>query len=75
MENPYRKDGKGLLSKVAGSGDLKQDILHCVNLIGGFSKIIEKGDEVLFKPNYNSADAPPASTARAVCCLNMVLEE
>lgn len=64
MENPYRKDGKVLLSKVASSssGDLKQDILHCVDLIGGFSKIIEKGDEVLLKPNYNSADAPPAST-------------
>jgi uncharacterized protein (DUF362 family) len=62
MENAYRKDGKVLLSKVASSGDLKQDILHCVDLIGGFGKIIEKGDEVLLKSNYNSADAPPAST-------------
>jgi uncharacterized protein (DUF362 family) len=31
-------------------------------LIGGFKKIIESGDEVILKPNYNSADPPPAST-------------
>lgn len=62
MENPYKKDGKVLLGKVASSGNLKQDILRCVNLIGGFGKIIEKGDEVMLKPNYNSSDTPPAST-------------
>jgi uncharacterized protein (DUF362 family) len=41
---------------------LKTDILKAVNLIGGFEKVINKGDQVLLKPNYNSADPPPASS-------------
>ncbi len=60
--NPYRYDGKVLVSKVSSNGNLKGDILESVNLIGGFSKIIERGDEILLKPNYNSSDAPPASS-------------
>jgi len=60
--NPYQKDGKILLSKVASTGNLKEDILQSVNLIGGFQKVTEKGDDVLLKPNYNSADPPPASS-------------
>jgi uncharacterized protein (DUF362 family) len=51
-----------LISKVATTNDVKADISRSVNLIGGFGKAIEKGDEVLLKPNYNSADAPPASS-------------
>ena len=62
MANPFVEDGKALLSKVVYTGDLKTDILKAVDLIGGFSRAIAKGDEVLLKPNYNSADPPPAST-------------
>jgi uncharacterized protein (DUF362 family) len=60
--NPFTKDGKILLSKVATMGDLKSDILKAVNLIGGFDKVINEGDSALLKPNYNSADPPPASS-------------
>jgi uncharacterized protein (DUF362 family) len=60
--NPFQRNGKVLISKISGSGGLKADILRSVDLIGGFSKVIEKGDEVLLKPNYNSADPPPASS-------------
>ncbi len=60
--NPFTKDGKVLLSKIAVSGDLKKDILKAVNLIGGFDKVLNKGDRVLLKPNYNSADPSPASS-------------
>jgi len=60
--NPYVREGKALLSKVAESGNVKQDILRSVNLIGGFEKVVEKGDEVWLKPNYNSADAAPATS-------------
>ena len=60
--NPFTKDGRVLLSKIAASGDLKKDILKAVNLIGGFDKVLNKGDRVLLKPNYNSADPPPASS-------------
>ena len=60
--NPFRMDGKVLLSKVAASGDVKADVLKAVDKIGGFNKVIEKGDQVLLKPNFNSAGPPPASS-------------
>jgi uncharacterized protein (DUF362 family) len=60
--NPFTMDGKVLLSKVATAGDVKTDILKAVDMIGGFNKVIDKGDQVLLKPNYNSADPPPASS-------------
>jgi uncharacterized protein (DUF362 family) len=62
MLNQLVESDKALVSKVTFKQDLKESILHTVNLIGGFGKIIESGDEVLLKPNYNSADPPPAST-------------
>lgn len=62
MVNPFQKDGKVLLSKVAITGNLKENVLQTVNLIGGFEKVVAKGDKVLVKPNYNSADASPASS-------------
>ena len=60
--NPYRRDGKVLVSRVSRADNLKEDILKAVDLIGGFNRVVEKGDEVLLKPNYNSADPPPASS-------------
>lgn len=60
--NPYKKDGKVLVSKVTNVHNLKESILNSVNLIGGFNKIVEKGDEILLKPNFNTADAPPGSS-------------
>jgi uncharacterized protein (DUF362 family) len=56
------REGKALLSKVVANGDLKADILKAVDVIGGYEKAINKGDEILLKPNYNSADPPPASS-------------
>jgi uncharacterized protein (DUF362 family) len=41
---------------------LKDDVLRAVDLVGGFDKIVKKGDEILLKPNFNSGDAPPGST-------------
>jgi len=58
----FVKEGKVLVSKIASTGDLRTDILKSVDLIGGFSKVIDKGDNVLLKPNFNSADPPPASS-------------
>ena len=60
--NAYARDGKVLLSKVGAGEDLKGDILKAVDLIGGFDATIEKGDQVLLKPNFNSNDQPPASS-------------
>lgn len=63
VSNPFKRKGKVLVSKIAAKSDVKNSILNSVDLIGGFSKIIEEGDNVLIKPNYNSADSPPASTS------------
>lgn len=62
MQNPFVKDGKILLGKKISSGDPREDIEKAVDLIGGFSNVISRGDRVLLKPNYNSADPPPASS-------------
>jgi len=62
MPNPFRENGKVLVSKVAASPNVKDSILRSVNLIGGFERIVEKGDEILLKPNFNTADPPPASS-------------
>jgi uncharacterized protein (DUF362 family) len=36
--------------------------LKAVDLLGGFGKVVEKGDEILVKPNFNTGDPPPASS-------------
>lgn len=60
--NPYVKNGKLLISRVSSTDNPKHDILKAVNLIGGFDHVVETGDSVLLKPNYNSSDPPPASS-------------
>ncbi len=61
-ETPFRSNGKVLVSKVTATGDLKESVRKAVDLIGGFAKVIEKGDTILVKPGYNSADPTPASS-------------
>ena len=60
--NPFVRDGRVLVSKVNAVTNVKESILEAVDLIGGFSKVIEKGDEVLLKPSYNSSGPPPAAS-------------
>ena len=61
-ENPYRKDGMTLVSKVKAEQDLKASVVKAVELIGGLSKVISPGDRVMLKPNFNSPDPYPASS-------------
>lgn len=63
--NRYVQDGLPLVSRVQASGDLKADIAHAVQLIGGFEKIVSGGETVLVKPNYNTADPYPGSSEPA----------
>lgn len=51
-----------LVSKIKVEGNLKKEIEKVVELRGGFSKFIKKGDKVLLKPNFNTADPFPASS-------------
>jgi len=50
------------VSKIKFQGNLREAILNAVKLIGGFERFIKKGDVVLIKPNFNTADPFPAST-------------
>lgn len=50
------------VAKVKVDNNLKESILEVVNQIGGFKKFINKGEVVFLKPNFNTADLPPAST-------------
>jgi len=59
---PYTKDGRFLVSKTPIGGGLKSDIKRAVELIGGFEEVIEDGDTVTIKPNFNTADPYPASS-------------
>jgi uncharacterized protein (DUF362 family) len=63
LPNPYTKKGKALVSFVLASGDVKKDIRKAVDLIGGFNKSLKSQDRILLKPNFNSDDPPPGSTA------------
>lgn len=50
------------VSQVKVNKNLKKAILKTVDEVGGFKKFIKKGDVVLLKPNFNTADPFPAST-------------
>ena len=63
LANPYAKDGRALVSFVLASSDVKNDIRKAVDLLGGFNKCLKPQDRILLKPNFNSDDPPPGSTA------------
>lgn len=50
------------VAKVKVKENLKRSILEAVDLIGGFKQFIKPGEVVLLKPNFNTADPPPASS-------------
>lgn len=56
------ESGKALVSKLCARGNLKEDIAHAIDAIGGLGKVVEPGDTILLKPNFNTADPPPASS-------------
>jgi uncharacterized protein (DUF362 family) len=60
--NPFVRNGKALVGVVSTGENLKSDVFKPVDLIGGFGKAVEKGDEILLKPNFNTGDAPPGSS-------------
>ncbi|XOB40822.1 MAG: DUF362 domain-containing protein [Candidatus Nealsonbacteria bacterium] len=51
------------VSKIIVESDLKNSIAKAVKEIGGFEKFVKKGETVLLKPNFNTADPAPASTS------------
>ena len=61
-QNLFVRDGHPLVSKVAYKGNLRESIEVSVSLIGGIRKLVKKGDIILLKPNYNTADPYPGSS-------------
>lgn len=61
--NPYILENRALVSFVVTQEDIKSDVQSAVSLIGGFEKSLKTQDRILIKPNYNSDDPPPGSTA------------
>lgn len=60
--NLFIRSGRPLVSKVTYDGNLKESIVRSISLIGGINKLVEKGDTVLLKPNYNTAHPYPGSS-------------
>jgi len=58
----FTRKGKPLVSKIACTGGLKESIESAISLIGGIGKLVSKGDTILLKPNYNTADPYPGSS-------------
>lgn len=55
----------GKVVKTKHEGDIKETIRECIGGLGGcgFEMCIDSGDVVLVKPNFNTADDPPARTS------------
>lgn len=60
--NLFVANGHPLVSKVVSTGVLKESIERSVQLIGGIDRLVKKGDTILLKPNYNTADPFPGSS-------------
>jgi uncharacterized protein (DUF362 family) len=60
--NVFARDGLALVSRIHYEGDLTAGIDQAVAAIGGFEKLVDPGDTILVKPNFNTADPPPASS-------------
>jgi len=61
-QNLFVRNSRLLVSKVAYEGNLRESIELSVSLIGGIKKLVKKGDIILLKPNYNTADPYPGSS-------------
>ena len=61
--NPYTRNGKALVSFTLAGKNLKEDLRRAVDLLGGLPLSLKAQDRILLKPNYNSDDPPPGSTA------------
>ena len=64
VANPWRRNGQALLARVKAGGevDIRTSIGSSIALLGHLRQVIDRGDRVLVKPNFNSPDPHPAST-------------
>ena len=60
--NPWCSDGQPRVAKVTAGEDIRGSVDRVMALLGPLEKAIDRGDNVLVKPNFNSPDPPPGST-------------
>jgi len=60
--NPWYHDGLALVARVKGCEDINESVNKVVALLGNLQQVIQRGDRVLVKPNFNSPDPYPGST-------------
>ncbi len=56
------EDGEPLVSKVRVVDEVKTGVAKSLELLGGLDRVVQPGDKVLVKPNFNSPDRFPGST-------------
>jgi len=60
--NPWCSNGQALVAKAISGEDIRASVDRVIALLGQLGQAIGKGDRVLVKPNFNSADPYPGST-------------
>jgi uncharacterized protein (DUF362 family) len=60
--NPWLRNSRALVVKLKAGGDIRADIERTIALLGSLEQVIDRGDRVLLKPNFNSQDPYPGST-------------
>jgi len=60
--NPWLRNDQALVGKVKAGRDIKAAIERAIALLGSLGQVIDMGDRVLLKPNFNSEDPYPGST-------------
>jgi len=60
--NPWCSNGKVLVAKAIAGEDIRASVDRVITLLGHLEQAIGRGDRVLVKPNFNSADPYPGST-------------
>lgn len=60
--NPWRRNESPLVSKAKAGKDIRATIDEAIALLGNLGQVINRGDSVFVKPNFNSPDPFPGST-------------
>jgi uncharacterized protein (DUF362 family) len=60
--NPWCSNGQVLVAKAIAGEDVRASVDRVIALLGHLGQAIGRGDRVLVKPNFNSADPYPGST-------------
>jgi uncharacterized protein (DUF362 family) len=60
--NPWCDQGRALVSRVQAGEDIGSAIDEAIALLGVLSAVIDRGNHVMVKPNFNSPDPFPGST-------------